>query len=526
MPQVTDNGKTYTIKLRKGIYFTPDPAFKGKKRELIADDYVYSLKRLIDPKIRSPWALLVEGKIVGLDEVADAAKKTGKFDYDTKIAGPRGGRPLHAAHPAEGHRLQPAVRARARADVRRRARGDRDVRATRAAARWRIRSAPARTGSRNGCAARRSSSRPIRTTAASSGTSRRAIRPTDKLIARDEGQEDAAGRPHRDQHHGGGPGAAARVPERRARPHEHGGAARAQRARRRQAEARVRGQGHEAVALRRPRDHATLLEHAGSGRRRPHARRRSRCAARWRWRTTSTRRSRSCATARRSRRSIPIPPGVVGHDPNYGRASSTTRPAPTRCSTSSATRRAPTAGARCPTASRSSSATLAPGLARPPAGRAVEEGVRRDRHPHGGAEGQVPRAPEAREAVQAHDAHRVVDRRLSGRRQLHAAPLRHEHLPEQQRLRDDSRVRQALRAVDRGCRLGPSATSSTTRWRRSSRPTRRGGSTSAATATSWCSRGCMGYKKHPILHSEWQYIDVAPVGTRPIPGPGGSKEEQ
>ena len=36
----------------------------------------------------------------------------------------------------------------------------------------------------------------------------------------------------------------------------------------------------------------------------------------------------------------------------------------------------------------------------------------------------------------------------------------------------------------------------------------------------------IGYKKHPILHSEWQYIDVAPVGTRPIPGPGGSKEEQ
>ena len=36
----------------------------------------------------------------------------------------------------------------------------------------------------------------------------------------------------------------------------------------------------------------------------------------------------------------------------------------------------------------------------------------------------------------------------------------------------------------------------------------------------------LGYKKHPILHSEWQFIDVAPVGTRPIQGPGGSKEEQ
>ncbi len=87
MPVVTDNGKTYTIHVRKGVYFTPDPAFKGKKRELVAADYAYALKRLIDPRIRGPWAWLVEGKIVGLDEAVEAAKKTGKFDYDAKIAG-------------------------------------------------------------------------------------------------------------------------------------------------------------------------------------------------------------------------------------------------------------------------------------------------------------------------------------------------------------------------------------------------------------------------------------------------------
>ncbi len=87
LPQITDNGKTYTIKLKKGIHFIPDPAFKGQKRELTADDYVYSLKRLVDPKIHSPYAFLVEGKIVGLDEVVDAAKKSGKFDYNAKVAG-------------------------------------------------------------------------------------------------------------------------------------------------------------------------------------------------------------------------------------------------------------------------------------------------------------------------------------------------------------------------------------------------------------------------------------------------------
>jgi ABC-type transport system substrate-binding protein len=87
LPEVTDGGKTWTIRLRKGIHFAPDPAFKGRKRELVAEDFVYSLKRLIDPKIRSPWAFLVEGKFVGLDELAEEARKTGRFDYDRRIAG-------------------------------------------------------------------------------------------------------------------------------------------------------------------------------------------------------------------------------------------------------------------------------------------------------------------------------------------------------------------------------------------------------------------------------------------------------
>ena len=87
MPVVSDDGKTYTVRIRKGIHFIDDPVFKGRKRELTAADYAYSLKRLVDPKLRSPWAWLVEGKIVGLDEVAEAAKASGNFDYDAKVAG-------------------------------------------------------------------------------------------------------------------------------------------------------------------------------------------------------------------------------------------------------------------------------------------------------------------------------------------------------------------------------------------------------------------------------------------------------
>ena len=88
LPQITDNGQTYTVKIKKGIYFTPDPAFKGAKRELVAEDYVFSLKRLMDPAIRSPWAWLLEGKVVGLDEIAEKAKQPGqKFDYNAKVPG-------------------------------------------------------------------------------------------------------------------------------------------------------------------------------------------------------------------------------------------------------------------------------------------------------------------------------------------------------------------------------------------------------------------------------------------------------
>ncbi|MFZ6675857.1 ABC transporter substrate-binding protein [Undibacterium sp. Xuan67W] len=87
MPEVSADAKTYTIKIKKGIFFTPDEAFKGKKRELTAADYVYTLKRLMDPKLSSPHSWLIAGKIAGLDALAAQAKKTNKFDYDAKIPG-------------------------------------------------------------------------------------------------------------------------------------------------------------------------------------------------------------------------------------------------------------------------------------------------------------------------------------------------------------------------------------------------------------------------------------------------------
>jgi len=103
LPEVAENGKVYTFRIRKGIYFTPDPAFKGAKRELVAQDFIYSFMRFVDPKIRSPYGFLVEGKIEGLDALAEQARKTGKFDYDAKVRG------LEAVDRTTGKRLDDVV---------------------------------------------------------------------------------------------------------------------------------------------------------------------------------------------------------------------------------------------------------------------------------------------------------------------------------------------------------------------------------------------------------------------------------
>ena len=87
LPEVSADGKTYLIRLKPGIYFTPDPAFGGKRRELTVADYIYSWKRLFDPRLASPNSWLLEGKVVGLDALAEQARKTGRIDYDQPVAG-------------------------------------------------------------------------------------------------------------------------------------------------------------------------------------------------------------------------------------------------------------------------------------------------------------------------------------------------------------------------------------------------------------------------------------------------------
>ena len=103
MPEVSEDFRRYTVRIRPGVLFQDDPAFGGKPRELVAEDFVYAIKRFADPKIPSPMWAEVEGiGILGLAELREQAKKSGRFDYDA---------PLEGLRALDRHRLQFSLRA-------------------------------------------------------------------------------------------------------------------------------------------------------------------------------------------------------------------------------------------------------------------------------------------------------------------------------------------------------------------------------------------------------------------------------
>lgn len=89
MPTVSSDGLTYTFQVRPGIYFDNHDVFGGKKRELVANDYVYTIKRLFDPKLSAPLLAEVEGYILGSEDYAAQARKANHLDYDAPLAGVR-----------------------------------------------------------------------------------------------------------------------------------------------------------------------------------------------------------------------------------------------------------------------------------------------------------------------------------------------------------------------------------------------------------------------------------------------------
>ncbi|MCY7315770.1 MAG: ABC transporter substrate-binding protein [Rubrivivax sp.] len=91
MPEVSADGSQFTVRLQPGIFFADDPAFGGKPRELVAQDYVYAIKRFYDPRYNSSDLYQFESlKLPGLSELRQRALATRKpFDYDSTVEGVR-----------------------------------------------------------------------------------------------------------------------------------------------------------------------------------------------------------------------------------------------------------------------------------------------------------------------------------------------------------------------------------------------------------------------------------------------------
>ncbi len=91
LPEVNENHTRFVFRVKPGSYLPDHPAFKGVKRELVAEDFVFSIKRYYDPLQRSPVLFHYENAgLLGLSELRKKAIDERKpFDYYTPVEGLR-----------------------------------------------------------------------------------------------------------------------------------------------------------------------------------------------------------------------------------------------------------------------------------------------------------------------------------------------------------------------------------------------------------------------------------------------------
>ncbi|HXH76725.1 MAG TPA: ABC transporter substrate-binding protein [Bacteriovoracaceae bacterium] len=88
LPTVSEDGLTYTFKLKKGVLFHDSPAFKdGIGREMNADDFLYTMRRLADPKLQAKGWWLFDDKIMGLNEWRDKNAALDVANYEEPVEG-------------------------------------------------------------------------------------------------------------------------------------------------------------------------------------------------------------------------------------------------------------------------------------------------------------------------------------------------------------------------------------------------------------------------------------------------------
>lgn len=103
MPIVSEDGLTYTIKLRDDVVFQDDKCFTetdGKGRKFVAEDIIYSWKRIANIKNVSKNWWIFDGRIKGFDEFREYTKSVkDKKDVDYS-------RPVEGLVAVDDHTLQ------------------------------------------------------------------------------------------------------------------------------------------------------------------------------------------------------------------------------------------------------------------------------------------------------------------------------------------------------------------------------------------------------------------------------------
>lgn len=139
MPEVSDEGRVYTVKLRPGVYFQPDPVFGGSR----ARAHRGRRGLFVQARARSEAPFAVELSHRG--QVRRHERGRGRCEPNRQVqltARCRGSKWSTATPCAfawtKKHRLQPALRAVARGAVDRRPRGQSRNTASPTAARWAI----------------------------------------------------------------------------------------------------------------------------------------------------------------------------------------------------------------------------------------------------------------------------------------------------------------------------------------------------------------------------------------------------